>query len=965
MPGPGFLVLRIRMSTLPMPPINAKSVVQRVIRWETLAIVLLALVAGGIGAYQMFVRTGLGPDAWPMETFGSRTYEVSVMIAVGKGFCLSDGMPEPLDRFLDQDDRRIERAVAAGFSAGPPPIADQYISRYLYSTVGWLWWIFGISWTVLKAFCIVLGILAAWLAYGVLRLLAGPVISMAGSLVFLLNPIVLAQVPMPRDFAKVPLFLAAFLVWGRLIKYRSSSRRLVVYAVLLGLIAGVGVGFRGDLFLAVPVSIAVIAFAPGAAGRWRLGGRAAATALFLLAYAASSWPIHSTDRATASGPAVYALHGLTPMHQDQLLEPSHYQLAYKRGDHMTLATSTSYATRVLGETGRVGEYTRRSAAAANATLREMAYWFPGDFLARAYASVLRIAGDSGWPQPRHGPMIALSLAAVVALGGVRYRYGFWAAGIAAFLMASMSILFDSRHFTFLAIVPIAVAAFWLARITTVLAWLLPAHYRPTRVRRTDFSWRRLAVSAGAACVAIALCAATLTAVRSLQHARLMQFLDRYDNAEVEPLPVTVHPVDDWVGFYLDGRIAPPVWFEPPEFMPPEKCWERAGLYWPFDAQYAVLRLRPAPHPRVVWFVFDGTPGFSATQCLMVPPSRPGETDPVRYFVPIYEGYGSRTGGQQIFRGVFMPADAADDFLELGRVRNLDDFTILPVMYLPERRSQFQAYRPMRWEPGEEGPGVPVPDSWFRPSADALPKDNAGLPPRGARVVARIGRGALHADDPVARISILKKVLRIHDPWNMEGYTELEKAFGEAGMEEAATAFWLNQVDRFPENFLAWAFLARDYAARLRWMRANEAWEQAIELQPDLAALWAAYGSALVAQDAHAAGVDAWRKAVACAPGYDVYHAGLVVALLAARDYQDAFEEAKRALTLEVGCREWFVGVMTRLREEAERLRDSACSGRPGQPHRFPVSTQAPESKGHSARLHAGAAVGGVVYGVLR
>ena len=115
--------------------------------------------------------------------------------------------------------------------------------------------------------------------------------ALAATLLFMISPAMLCLLTELRDFSKAPFMLSMLVGIGWLLKYRVRSRQLFFWAVAFGLLAGVGMGFRQDVFVFLPLALVVLAVSAirtEDAGRWL---RLSALPLCLACSYLVAWPM--------------------------------------------------------------------------------------------------------------------------------------------------------------------------------------------------------------------------------------------------------------------------------------------------------------------------------------------------------------------------------------------------------------------------------------------------------------------------------------------------------------------------------------------------------------------------------------------------------------------------------------------------------------------------------------------------
>lgn len=347
---------------------------------------IVAVVIAGFATFVALRYIAAFRTTGEKQVFYQETFGPAVMEACGRGFVNPAPQAIPsLDAFLAGNSETFEcRAVPASVATiAVTPMQD--VSRYLLAASAVCFRMFGVRWPALDWLAAGLFAVTAVLFYTALRLVAGPILSASLTVLTILSPLQLANLPHIRDYSKAPFFVAAAagLVW---IMAPRRPRAIFIAAFGLGALMGVGLGFRTDVMLYVPPFVAglLVCTPDGSSSPWRV--RAGACALCLAACIALSWPIL---RVYSSGQSLWhvALLGLTtPFDRVLGVQPSLYEFGDQYRDTYVNVVSRSYWWRVhhapvvdeVAYAAATGEYYRRLFAE-----------FPADFVTRAWAAVLK------------------------------------------------------------------------------------------------------------------------------------------------------------------------------------------------------------------------------------------------------------------------------------------------------------------------------------------------------------------------------------------------------------------------------------------------------------------------------------------------------------------------------------------------------------------------------------------------
>src|SRR5205814_7350287 len=174
----------------------------------------------------------------------------------------------------------------------------------------------------------------------ILRFAAGRVLAFVMTLVFLLSPLQIANLPGLRDFIKGPFFFALLIIILILARKGAQAWVAIVCAISAGLLFGIGIGFRPDLLIMVPLLVAALLLS-----RPKLRVALIAIALAIAAFIASAWPIISVEQPLPFGYFVLN-HGLMDPFEHLLgVRADDYSRGYIYHDHYNARTSIAYGKR--------------------------------------------------------------------------------------------------------------------------------------------------------------------------------------------------------------------------------------------------------------------------------------------------------------------------------------------------------------------------------------------------------------------------------------------------------------------------------------------------------------------------------------------------------------------------------------------------------------------------------------------
>ncbi len=649
--------------------------------------VTLLLAAAASGVFYLFVQPGgqqnpLYIDQMPGDC--NPNLVASVMIATGRGFSVPlegndaavsyPDAPE-LSKFLRREVTCLSPGQIPEDLRTCKPRADwEYRHRFLVYTVGGLWSIFGISWRVVAGlriamFCAMIGAI-----YGLMRLGMGRLCSVAATLALAVSPLIVGVSINVRDFGKGPFILGAMLIVGFLIKHPVKRTALFGLSAVLGLVIGVGFGFRADVLMCLPPALFALAFCRRAGTGAAIGERMAAMGLLLVPFLM----LASQIAGVYGGGSLFAhdvLMGIATKADDMLgMNRASYEKLYIKHDLFVAAMAAEDHNRSIpaGALPAVSTDERP-------LLMHMARTFPGDLVTRGYSSVLWVLRGGRPFVPYAAIMAVCAAAALLAVASADLRTACMTLMLLLYFCGYISLQPEVRHAFHLVFIPVWILGFLADKLLRAALWAAVAVSGRSGEDTSRQPWtvparRMLQFSV----FAVALLTVPLYSARAIQDATFGRLLDAYKTPDLVPIEVKARPMQDWTMF--ERAAAAPM---------------HSGLSNPpkgFNIEYWVAEFAPSPQWRAIWLqyargavsIYDNW--FS--HGLWVAPGGTADSGNTLCVFPVVEQTRVSQGGWALFAGIGVPKDQAGDFRGLYKVRNTKDYPFLLNLSWPSVQNAF-------------------------------------------------------------------------------------------------------------------------------------------------------------------------------------------------------------------------------------------------------------------------------------
>lgn len=632
----------------------------------------------------------------------------AIHFALGRGVGVAlnkeEGFPE-LAAFLSGQISEIPRETWPD-SRSYPKGGDHYLYMHYYLIVylGTIFRLFGISVESFRVACVLLHVLSMLAVYGIFRLAMGWTLSVLLVAFLSASRAYLVMLPILRDLGKGPFILGAMLLMGVVIRRATSPRKLYLLSVLCGVVIGVGYGFRQDVLVCLPLALFCILAGWRSTGTRPWRARIAASLLLTAAFSVCAAPVFKGNREVGGTITVHTIfQGLMSCSEDNAeYYSSDYDFGFLNYDHPVIAQMRGFAKRT-GDTYPLHDLTPAYGEVGKHMFREFAWRYPADLAGRVIAVADSLFGilatpfiwdtpgpEQGiaapnWPE---GPFqefqlqtarfldtygILVALVTLGLLAAWNLKAAFFLILFLGYFSAYPSLLFEYRHYYYLAFVPCLFAGLFLALLfRSVTALPLRSGWRPADAALIT------GVRAGLRgfcflLVLFCLLAASVWTLRFYQGVKWIELLKSCRHASLTPVAVREERQNDTVRLFLERPIS-----EWPGMQP-------AG---DGEVTQAYLALRFRGEERAVSFrLLNNNPVLSRPCTVLL--------DNVgTYFFPVYDFSFEEPF---VFRGIEI--SAADRPLLEG-MHFFEDAEFLPFwpyVLVPEYGKPFEGYKTGRLE----------------------------------------------------------------------------------------------------------------------------------------------------------------------------------------------------------------------------------------------------------------------------
>lgn len=348
-----------------------------------------AIIATSLFVISVYAATALLNDPRVKGWYYQRYYAPAVMWACGKEYGNPAAKIKELDKFLLTDTDNFSCAhLPQDLKIAPiSPLSPTVMGteKYRFILTAMIWKFTGVSWSKLNVFYALFYAASVCLAYFIFRTALHKLIALPLAIFILASSQHLRYFPHFRDFAKEPFYL--FMILGIILMARGFTERKAahIWGAICGLILGVGIGFRMDLYIMIPPMLVSIVYLSSGS----LKNKLVTSAIFLLSFLIAGYPIISASvNSGANGPHVILM-GLAPMFTGALAVPSIYETVLMYNDTHIVALINSYAALALQDE-RIFAYPSASYDKIGwEYFSDIVFNFPADIIVRLFAAVIR------------------------------------------------------------------------------------------------------------------------------------------------------------------------------------------------------------------------------------------------------------------------------------------------------------------------------------------------------------------------------------------------------------------------------------------------------------------------------------------------------------------------------------------------------------------------------------------------
>ncbi len=562
---------------------------------------------------------------------------------------------------------------------------------YLLMAVAGIWSIFGVAWSSLAPFYGLLYGAASAALYGLFRLGMNRLIAASCTVLLFLSPIQLNNLVRLRDYSKAPFILAALLIMAWLVKTRPAGWKSCLGAATIGLLAGIGCGFRMDTLIVLPACLMVILFFTEGRFFATLGSKGLAVLLLFTVFVSSAYPLFS---AVGSGMKYQDfLLGFNDLYDNRLgVGGVPYRIHHRYLDYEPMATLHAYGHQVGKKPVFYTFDTPDYEAIGRRYVHTLLKTFPADLMTRALAATLRTvdelttSSENAAPRGVTNPTLLTfysfhahimhyglhyaryaAIAAILLLSLRSIRWGLAAAFLFLYFGGYGAIQFATRHYFHLQFFSLWAVGFLLSTVMAAASTLINRDKRNIILEHYTASFRHicttLARPAIVGIVMLLVIGIPLGLFSAWQTFQVRNLLHTFERAEKEPLTLISKQQPDGRWLVQGQEIAAKSTLPEPATMPF------------FDMEYLVAEFDTTQNPAEPLVFYEGSiPDLALTWAQSLPKTNAGTT---RLIFPVYYArWKSAVPSWTCYKGLLLsPVDFAR-LNALYRIKNPGQFPLM-------------------------------------------------------------------------------------------------------------------------------------------------------------------------------------------------------------------------------------------------------------------------------------------------
>ncbi len=642
-------------------------------KFYDLFIISLLAVSGFFYAFS-FMHNYTGSQKFYQEIFAP-----AVLSACGKSFKdLSPSDPVPqLVNFLETKTQSFSCEYLPKTLKLIPLSRFQVDEYYLLRAVSLVWKTFGVSWPNLYILNALLFAIALIALYGILRLGMGNVFALFGVAVFVYFGHSQAFLPQLRDFCIVPFIFIFIYLFALLTRLPFKISTLLLITVAAGAVMGIGLGFRDDMFVYMPLFIITVLFFMPVELTKKLGIKLLAIAIYLALIVILVSPLYTKNKQTNNNFHLILL-GLSNYVNFSLGVKNSpiYTMVYKYSDQFITSVMQAYAYTIY----HVFPLVYMRGLYGNFTLLyslEIFKNFPADIFIRTIASITNVIDIT---QHLHESTIfyilrftsiAWTILGILVIRIFSLRLAIFVGLLVLFLGSYPVLQFEIRHVFYLLMIPIWILGF--------LAQSFVLYITSKQLRQSvTISWRSLAIFLMVPILSFGL---IYYLAVTYQHYNLVKLFKHYEAAKLSPVRIKkiTHK-----GLVSSIKLEPNI-----------TSGDIAKLGVKYGYLVAELDSKHCSYnPVMMQFQYEVSPGYNKNlgaygYTLFTLVNVKGIT---KTFVPIYDTDFSH------FSGVQIPTQQLGCIKKFYRVDNLAQYPLQLVVTLPKGWQKAKLHQKIGLEP---------------------------------------------------------------------------------------------------------------------------------------------------------------------------------------------------------------------------------------------------------------------------